>query len=338
MTAFLAQYLPYTHTQAFSSIATDYVAQAAALQPFYEHAPTIEGIKNAIAQRANVATNRSLLVAELKKQYEGFDLPTKLRASIDSLLQDNSFTITTAHQPNIFTGHLYFIYKILHAIKLAEALQTSLPGHQFVPVYYMGSEDADLDELGAVSIDGKEYRWHTKQQGAVGRMKVDKEFIALINEMEGQLSVEPHGAEILSIVRSAYTLGASIEQATFKLVHELFGQFGLVVLLPDNAALKSQMIPLIRKELQEQFSSRVVNETMAAFPESYKVQAAGREINLFYLKDDLRERIEKAGDGWMVVNTDLQFTHDEMLAALQQHPERFSPNVILRPVYQELIL
>jgi uncharacterized protein YllA (UPF0747 family) len=70
-------------------------------------------------------------------------------------MSEDTFTITTAHQNNIFTGPLYFIYKILHAIKLADHLNTIIPEHKFVPLFYIGSEDADLEELNHISVDGK---------------------------------------------------------------------------------------------------------------------------------------------------------------------------------------
>lgn len=254
------------------------------------------------------------------------------------MLSPDSFTICTAHQPNIFTGHLYFIYKILHAIRLAEDLKKELPAYNFVPVYYMGSEDADLEELGEVVINGKKYVWQTKQQGAVGRMKIDKPFIELIKEIEGQLSVEKYGNEIISLVKQCYTLDKTIEQATFEFVNTLFGEFGLVVFLPDNAALKNEFNAINTKELTEQFSHKLVAETIAEFPAEYKVQAAGRELNLFYLKDDKRERISKEGSVFKVQSLNIVFTEQDILQELKTHPERFSQNVILRPVFQELIL
>lgn len=338
MTIFSAQQIPYAHTKAFSSIVTDYVSQVPALQPFYLHPPTLQGIKEAIAARQNTVTNRQVLVDQLVKQYQGIRLTAKLQANLDSLLLDNTFTITTAHQPNIFTGHLYFIYKILHAIKLAEELKDEMSEYNFVPVYYMGSEDADLEELGEVHINGKKYTWETGQVGAVGRMKIDKPFVALIEAIEGQLLVEPFGGEIMAMVRKAYSLDKTIGQATFEMVHELFSDYGLLVLLPDNATLKKEFVPIVLKELREQFSHKAVTETMSDFPANYKVQAAGREINLFYLNEDSRERIEPANSEWSVVNSAIKFDQNSIVPELGNHPERFSPNVILRPVFQELIL
>jgi bacillithiol biosynthesis cysteine-adding enzyme BshC len=338
MTRFTAQQVSYAQTKAFSKIATDYIENNPALQPFYQHHPDRMGIQNAIIERKKFATNRTALVQQLKAQYVGMELGQKLSSNIESLLQENTFTITTAHQPNIFTGHLYFIYKILHSIKLAETFSQQITDCNFVPVYYMGSEDADLEELGEVTINGKKYIWETKQSGAVGRMKIDKAFITLIDAIEGQLSVEPFGKELLAMLRKAYSLNKTVAQATFELVHELFVDYGLIILLPDCVALKSEFIPVVRKELKEQFSNKAVTETMQLFPADYKVQASGREINLFYLKDDSRERIEKINGQWSIVNTSIKFDDASFIKELENHPERFSPNVILRPVFQEMIL
>ena len=336
--SFNEKYISYKQTGAFSKIVLDYLDSATELKPFYDHQPDLQGFKNAIESRKTYPTNRKLLVHELQKQYQSVVTTGLVKANIESLSDSNTFTVCNAHQPNIFTGHLYFIYKILHCIKLAEELKTELPANHFVPVYYMGSEDADLDELGEVNINGKKYKWETGQKGAVGRMKIDKAFIKLIDEIESQLLVEKFGYEIVSLVKDTYTISKTIEQATFEFVNLLFADYGLLVLLPDNAVFKKELIPVLSKELYEQFSNKQVTETIAEISETYKVQVAGRTINLFYLKDDIRERIELKDNGYSVVNTSLFFTKEEMNNELMNHPERFSPNVILRPVYQEIIL
>ena len=156
----------------------------------------------------------------------------------------------------------------------------------------MGSEDADLDELNNITINQRKYVWQTKQTGAVGRMKVDKALLQLINEIEGQISVQPYGKKLVEIFRDSYKEKDSIQQSTLKLLNSLFGEYGLIVLIPDDAAFKKIFQPVIKKELTEQFSHKAVNETAKKLEEHYKVQASGREINLFYLIDDKRERIE----------------------------------------------
>ena len=335
---FSAENIPYAQTKAFSSIVTDYVAAAASLKPFYQHTPTLDGIKAAIQNSQHPIHNRAVLVNTLQSQYSKLPANEKVQANVDLLLLENTFTITTAHQPNIFTGHLYFIYKILHAIKLAETLSNKMPDYHFVPVYYMGSEDADLEELGQVTVAGKKYEWETKQKGAVGRMTIDRPFLEMIQAIEGQINVAPFGKEIMEIINIAYTIGKKIEQATLEMVHALFAKFGLIIVLPDDADLKRLFISVIEKELTEQFSHQAVKETMANFPEQYKVQTMGRELNLFYLKDDIRERIEYKDNKFAINNTELVFDSASIVEELDAFPERFSPNVILRPVFQGTIL
>ncbi len=331
--------IPYRQTGSFSKTVVDYIDQHASLKEFFNYPPTIQGIKKAIEDRKHFNYDRNVLVEELKKQYTAVALSEKTKNNIETLASKNTFTFTTAHQNNIFTGPLYFIYKILHTIKLAEYCKINLPDHNFVPVFYIGSEDADLDELNHVYVGGENLTWNTKQTGAVGRMKVDKELIKLIGLMEGQLSVLPFGKEIAGLMKECYKEGDTIQSSTFKIVNELFGEYGLVVLLPDNAELKKQMIPIFKDDLVNQTASGIVEKTAEKLSKAgYKVQANPREINLFYLKDNMRERIASLSTQYSVLSTKIKFTRDEMLVELEKHPDRFSPNVILRGLYQEMIL
>ena len=330
--------LSYESTGYFSSIVTDYLAQSATIRPFYQHTVDLKGIEDAILARKAFNTPRGLLRDSLQEQYATVNTTPLVSANIEALGDGNTFTVVTAHQPNIFTGPLYFIYKILHAIQLARYLSEQFPAYQFVPVYYMGSEDADLDELGQISIDGNKLKWATNQKGAVGRMKVDKELVQLLTAIEGQTGVLQYGKELSQLFRQAYTPGRTIQEATLDLVNALFGKYGLVVLIPDSSTLKSAFKSTIRKELLEGFSHGIVNETIQEIGKNYKVQAGGRDINLFYLIDDIRERIEKEGDDYVVNSLKLRFTKEQILEEVEQHPERFSPNVILRGAFQETIL
>ncbi len=333
-----AEYISYHSTGSFSKIVLDYINADKKLQPFYQHSVSIEGMKAAIAERKSYPTNRSLLVETLEKHYSKEILSSSQQINLKQLINENCFTITTAHQPNIFTGHLYFVYKILHTIKLCEKLKGEIPEQDFVPVYFMGSEDADLEELGHVYINGQKKEWKTNQTGAVGRMKVDKFLIKMLDEIAGEIEVYPHGNEIISKMKSFYTEGITIEDATFKLVNNLFAEYGLLVLLPDNADYKKAFTPVIEKELTERFSNPLVQETVSQIPKEYKVQAGGRDLNMFYLKDDSRERVLNENSKFTIQNSTIEFDEASIIKELKLHPERFSPNVILRPVFQEMIL
>ena len=203
-------YCSYQSTGLFSKLVTDYIAGDEKLGKYISYNIDNEGIIKAIENRKAYNINRSLLVEELQNLYVNVPASDKVTKNIHSLLSENTFTVCTAHQPNIFTGHLYFIYKIVHAIKLADELNEKHPDLHFVPVYFMGSEDADLEELGEVVVDGKKYNWQTDQKGAVGRMKVDAQFVALIDELEKQLAGRKYSEEIITKIRSSYTIDKNI--------------------------------------------------------------------------------------------------------------------------------
>jgi bacillithiol synthase len=337
-TKFQSEYLPYSQTGKFTKIVLDYVNEAAQLKDFYEHPVNLEGIKAAIAERKKYKTNRQVLAGQFTVQYKDLECCTLVKSNIDALLHENTFTICTAHQPNIFTGHLYFVYKILHTIKLANSLKKELPEYDFVPVFFMGSEDADLEELNHVVIDGVKYQWETKQTGAVGRMKVDDNLIRLIEKIAGRLAVEVFGKPLIELLKKCFIKNSTIEEATFLFVHYLFQEYGLLVLLPDKAAFKKEMISIFEDDIFNHSSSQIVEQTSEKLSQYYKAQAYPREINLFYLKDNLRNRIIPVNDHFVVHDTDIVFTKEEIKNELQQYPERFSPNVILRGLFQEIIL
>ncbi len=335
---FAAEGVSYNKTKSFNPVVLDYLAGAVELAPFYSFAPSLAGIEQAIQAKKNQPVNRMLLAQVLQEQYKGLAETGFVTQNIQALLSENTFTICTAHQPNLFTGPLYFIYKILHAIKLAQHLQMQFADYRFVPVYYMGCEDADLEELNHIYVDEKRYEWTTLQKGAVGRMVVDNKLTELIDELQQQIGITISGRAFIALLRECYNPGCQIQEATLKLVHALFHSYGLIVLIPDEARLKAQMIPVFLDDLFENTSAQLVATTSRQIGALYNAQAHSRDINLFYLTDSMRERIEKKEGQFRVLNSTISFTPDEIKKEVTDHPERFSPNVILRGLFQETIL
>jgi len=333
----IATHIPHKETGYFSKIVLDYLAEELPLKPFYQHPVTLNGLQAAINERKQFSTNRPLLVQELQKQYAGISTSEEVKNNIQSLLNENTFTIVTAHQPNIFTGYLYFVYKILHTVKLAAELKQQMPEMNFVPVFYMGSEDADLEELGKIYLGGEKIVWDTKQKGAVGRMNT-KGLDKIIQRIEGELGVQQYGKELLAILKECYNGKDNIQQSTFKLINTLFADYGVLVLIPDNPDLKKSMERVFEEDLFHQTPSAIVEQTIKKLSANYKVQATPRAINLFYLKDDIRSRLVEEDGKYKVQDTALEFTAEELKLELKEHPDRFSPNVILRGMFQETIL
>jgi bacillithiol biosynthesis cysteine-adding enzyme BshC len=332
-------YLPHSDTGYFSGIVTDYLSYQKQLSPFYTYPPDIAGLDAAIRDRNNYPVDRKKLSQILTTQYAHLTQHEKVIENIALLKKDNTYTICTAHQPNLMTGYLYFVYKIIHAIKLAEELQTKYPDKHFVPVFYMGSEDNDLEELGTFRYGENKFVWDGNgQKGAVGRMNTES-LKPLLNDFFKVLGPPNENCEELKrIITTAYFEHNTISAGIQYLINELFGRFGLVVLNPDERGLKESIIPIMQDDLLHQIAYAIVNKQLEQLSVHYKSQAAPRPINLFYLENQLRERIEKHGEIWQVLNTDIQFTETELIQELDAHPERFSPNVILRGLLQESIL
>lgn len=337
--SFCATSLPYPATHSFSNLVYDYLSGDTRLADFYAFSADINGIEKAIAARREIPIDRQTLVSVLQQQYRHLPFSEQSNAQIQSLLSPQTFTVTTAHQPNLLTGYLYFIYKIIHAIRLAEELNQKFPDQHFVPVYYMGSEDNDIEELGTFFYEGKKYFWPGDgSKGAVGRMKTES-LKPLLHELMQRMGPPGEQLEQLQLLlQEAYLEHDTMGQATRFLVHQLFEQYGLLVIDPDDAALKQLFVPVMEEDLLEENALPPVAASAARLSQHYKAQAFARPINLFYLKDGIRERIEKKDGRWQVLHTDISWSKDELLEELHTHPGRFSPNVILRPLFQEMIL
>lgn len=318
------QYLPLSATGQFSSLFLNYIAQQPALKPFYTQYPTLDAFGEQIKQKHFPIGHRETLVSALERQYAHIDQ----KPDLTLLGQPNTFTVTTGHQLNIFTGPLYIIYKLVTTINLAKKLKQQYPDYNFVPVYWMATEDHDFPEINHFSLFGKTYRWETGQKGAVGRMNPQ--------ELETLFAQIP---EKLFLFEEAYLKHTTLSDAVRYYINALFGAEGLVCIDGDDVALKHLFAPVMREELNNQLSATLVEQRTKQLKDlGYAPVITPRDINLFYLDDQLRERITFEDDRFRVLHTNLRFSHEEIHSLLDKHPERFSPNVVLRPVYQETIL
>jgi bacillithiol biosynthesis cysteine-adding enzyme BshC len=337
-----ADCIPFEDTGYFSNIILDYLSEKSKMGPFYSYNPTINGFKQAIEKRHFSDSNREILVEALQGQYQKDSIKLKgdspVTINMDLLLNSNTFSVTTGHQLCLFTGPLYFIYKIVSTVKLCKELSIQYPEQNFVPVYWMATEDHDFEEINHFKVEGKKFTWKTDQKGAVGRMKI-AELKQVFDEFSDWLPELSNNAnELRQLFENAYLKHSNLAAATRYLVHQLFEHSGVIIVDGDDKKLKTLFAPIAKRELIEQFSSEKVNEQSEKLSQNYKIQVNPREINLFYLVDGLRERIVKDNRSYSVNDTSITFTEDEILIELRDFPERFSPNVILRPVYQESIL
>lgn len=336
-------------TSVIGGITSDYLKGK--LDDLISFPPNLDGFKKAIEFRSKIKVDRSKLVQILSEQNRNADEYSK--KNIQSLSNENTFTITTGHQICLFTGPLYFIYKIAHAIRLSEELKQKFTDKNFVPVYWMATEDHDFEEVSSANVFGKNLKWQQEKKGAVGRIQLTplssghlpstkgEDANALSNvltELKNILGESVTAKSIYDIIERAYKL-ENLSEATRYLVSHLFAETGLVIIDADNAELKKLFIPIMQKELKEYFVNETVSQTNQYLEnKDYKIQVNPREINLFYLRDNFRERIVKENGIFQTVNGEYKWKEEAIFSELNQHPENFSPNVLMRPLYQETIL
>lgn len=322
-------------TGKFSKLIQDYLAGNPTLAEHYNRTPDLSEFSGQMEERAQQPIQRKALLKALQQQYKGAAfIPEE---AIDKLLQNNTFTITTGHQLTLFGGPLYFYYKIEQVIQMAAFLDRYFDHQHFVPVFWMASEDHDFEEINHVHIKGKQLRYQAQSGGPVGRL--DTAPIAqLQKELETLLGPGKNAQALVQMFEKSYCAGTSLAAATRSLVHQLFPDVQLIVLDGDDPQLKKLAVPLFQKELDAQLVHAHATPLSQKLEETYFSQAHIREINLFYLTNNERGRLVKTDAGFAVDGTHQTFTAAALQRELQQHPERFSPNVLLRPLYQETIL
>ena len=330
--------ITYQESGYYSKIIIDYLNQTTTIQPLYNRFPSIEQFQNQIDEKAANYNNlnRTNIVAVLNNQYKNIETTALVLDNISALKKNNTFTITTGHQLNLFTGPLYFLYKIISTINLCKQLNAKYTDQKFVPIYWMATEDHDFDEINYFNFKDKKIKWSKNSNGPVGRLSTEG-LNEILLVLEAQLGSSTNANYLKDLFKKAYLDNKTLAGATQFLANELFKHEGLVVLDADATDLKKIMIPYFEDELINQSAFKTVSETSILLSK-YDIQVTPREINLFYIENNLRERIVYENGIYKINNTKITFSKTQIIDELNQNPEKFSPNVILRPLYQEIIL
>lgn len=328
------QIIDRNKTEYFSSLANLLVYDQAKLESFITAPFSLKNLSEQAEQKVAQfpKEQRRLLNEVLHEQMKGFN-HDKVSESLFLLDDDSAVTITTGHQLNLYTGPLYVIYKIMHVIKLAERMNQIDDNMNYVPLFWMATEDHDFEEINHLHLFNDTISWETDQSGPVGRFSLD-DFEATKQSLLEKFENNPSFASFLS---SFYDKKESLASATRKFVMELFEEYGLIVLDADDERLKRSFSSIMTKEVLEHFSEPLVeNKTRELEDKGYNGQVTPRPVNLFYITNSQRDRIIPEKGGFKIGEEN--YTQEEVLDLLENHPERFSPNVVLRPVYQEFIL
>ncbi len=324
-------------TSGVSPLIHDYLTGNSNLENLHNGLPSTENIRLLATNREFLADHRSILVETVYAQYGHLQMSPKVTENLNLLRNPTSGTITTGHQLCLALGPFYMVSKVCSAIALAAKMNQHDDSHDYIPVFWMATEDHDFDEINHLYLFNRRIEWKHAEMGAVGRMNTEG-IQSAIAQMAEVLGDEFADSDLHKLLVESYE-EENLAMATRRLFNALFGEYGLVIIDGDSHALKSLFTPIIQRELETGFSEKAIEETSEQLSKwSYKRQINPRPINLFFLADGFRERIVRNGDGYKTVKGDYKWTKEEMMGLVDSSPESFSPNVALRPVYQELIL
>lgn len=339
--------IPYKETGYFSKLICDYLAEEKSLIPFYNRFPNLENFKLQIEEKQNSFNirQRRLLSKQIMLQYGYNSISQATLTNLDLLKENTTFTVTTGHQLNLFTGPLYFLYKIYSTINLCEKLKEHYPNFNFVPVYWMATEDHDFEEINYFNTykDNntsrlEKVKWDRNSSGAVGGLNTEG-LNKVFEKLKTQFGNSENAKELLKYFSDAYLKNDNLADATRHLANTLFFESGLVIVDGNDEVLKKHFIPYAEKEINENLSFKKVSETTKKLTDlGHSEQVHPREINLFYLNENIRERIIESEGDFYVNNTEISFSKEEILAEINDNPQCFSPNALLRPLYQEAVL
>lgn len=323
----------------FSHLIEDYLLHKKEAENFFSLFPDEKNLLVQTRRKVGKYLYRKEVHNVINSQLSGLELDLPQIDNLKKFALSNSVTVTTGHQLNLLTGPLYFFYKILQTIKCCEELNAGNPELNFIPVFWMATEDHDFAEINHFNFKNHKILWNKDAQGAVGRLDltgIEKVF----EEFEKALPPSLNTDSLQKLIRDSYLSSASLKEATQKLVQQLFGKYGLLMIDGDDRELKKLMIPAFEEDLTKNTAFKIISETNEKLIQNnYEVQVNPREINLFYLGNgEIRERIIEENGIFSVTDSDFRFTKKEILEELNNHPEKFSPNVILRPLYQETVL
>lgn len=277
-----------------------------------------------------------IILSKVIQERIGENAHARQLENITKLLDPDSVTVTTGQQLHPFLGPLFVWSKIMSAVDLSVRYEAKF-GRPVIPVYWMATEDHDFEEIENVPFLGKTYQWKTEQTGAVGQF--DTEGIQnLKDQIKADFTEDLALHEFLDQYASHYQEGVSLSKASTALVNEWFGHLGVLPLDPNDKKLKQSAKDIFFREINGINQAACERQNNLLKSEGLPVNIGARNTRLFYLSDNQRLRIDEVDGTFHTQNAAKKWTAEELKKEIDLHPDRFSPNVLLRPIYQQYIL
>lgn len=346
MTGFMESHcIPLTEVPHTSALLIDYLYRFSGVAGFYTHDPFDPAAPAAAARAIALDPAQRRAVADvLAEQNQRFGAGPETQENINRLRDGRALAVVTGQQVGLFGGPCYSFYKALTTIRLAEKLTAD--GTPSVPIFWLASEDHDWNEVNHCFALDAEYEPQTFQDTStppentpVGEIIFDASIQALRQRLLGLWPAEAR-AEAESLL-GGYIAGATYGQAFGRLFQRLFAGRGLIVLDPLHTALHAASRPLFRRALEEaeNLHARVRARDRQLQKAGYHVQVRLRDnaTLLFLRAQGQRLPLRRRANGFFLPGQG-ELSLPALLAELEAAPERFSPNVLLRPLVQDWLL
>jgi bacillithiol biosynthesis cysteine-adding enzyme BshC len=343
----VARRIPFDRLPGFPDLFRRYAAGDEAALRFFAHDPWDASARAEVARAAaDLDRDRTTLADVLAEQNAGWgNEDAAVRSSIDALRSPDGVAVVTGQQLGLFGGPLYTVYKAVTAVQLARQMAEET-GRAVVPVFWLAGEDHDFDEVRAtVVLSGNDpVRVALPEDDArtpVGRRELGDDVAGAVDALAEALRETEFSPELMEAVRAAYRPGATMRDAFARLMRHLFAGSGLVFCSPDDARLKRLVADVFRHEIEhhEETLERLTATSDDLDAAGFHRQVTPLPVNLFLMEDEGRFTVDPAeGGGFELRGLDRSYSKDELLALLDAEPERFSPNVVLRPILEDRLL
>ncbi len=342
--------IPYQSLPQQSDLFLAYTDQAPEALCFYQVLPDMASLESAVPhlREWNRAPRREMAPI-LERQNRRFGCGDRTLEHMGDLTAEDCVAVVTGQQVGLFTGPLYTVYKALTAVQVARELRDR--GVKAVPVFWMDTEDHDLAEVTFLTVPGPDggflsadYRTRLFQRmpsGArpVGTVRLPDSIDAVVDEYMALLRGNRHFSETKTLLAEAYRAGRTFTDAFAIMMSRLFENLGLVLFDPHDPEVKKLAAGVFAKavscawEIQEATRKRDEELVKAGYHTQIRFQEDSTV--LFYSYRGKRRAVTHKEDTFALKHTHRAFGRDELLRFAESHPERFSPNVRLRPILQD---
>ncbi len=335
----------FAEVEHFTELFSDYCAGSGTL---FDHFPgdfRSESDYASIARNVSEASHdRELLSQILYRQNSKWHEASVVEKQAARLRHPNSLAVVTGQQLGLFGGPLYTLYKAVTAVKLAARLETLLE-RPVVPLFWLEGEDHDLQEAGQVSLLNRNEPLTLRYPGAemnrtsVGRLVVSNDIVDIRDGLHEALPPSDFRADVLNLAHSCYDEGVTFYDAFARFLAALFGDSGLLFVRPDDPDLKAMAVSLFVREVKDfEHSHSLLLKAGDVLEKRYHAQVRSAPLGLFLYEGDERKSLDARGGSITVRDSDRRFSRDDLVALVQSAPETISPNVVLRPLYQDTVL